>query len=331
MVILPLLAVTSADRLWIAYVVIALETTFAVFAIPAEHSLLPRLVDEKDLAAANGLNGLNNNLARLIGPALGGITAATVGLRGAVLLDSLSFLLAAGLAALIAGTHRANGERRHLMREMADGFQVVLRNRMMRALFAIVTITSIGEGIMSALFPVFVADALHGGVREVGWLMSSQAIGGIIGGLLTGVVARRLSAPRLLAVGLFLFGAIDVALFNYPRWTSAFAPAVAFIVVVGIPGALALAAAFTLMQLEIPDAMRARTMGVMMVLQSGAMLIGAGLAGGLTDRFGVITVLTGQGLGYIAAAIAFAALVRRIPRRSEAKPELVPAVSRAEA
>jgi hypothetical protein len=123
-----------------------------------------------------------------------------------------------------------------------------------------------------------------------------------------------------------LFGLIDVALFNYPRWTSAFAPAVAFIVVVGVPGALAAAAGFTLLQLNVADELRARTMSVLMVLESGAMLLGTVLAGNLTGKFGVITVLTGQGLGYVVAAIVWAVLARRMTGRVEARlPEPVPA------
>jgi MFS family permease len=330
LVILPLVAVTSADRLWLAYVVIAAQAVAAMFVAPAEHSLLPRLVDESDLPTANGLNGLNNNLARLVGPALGGVVAATLGLSGAVLLDSLSFLLAAVLSGLIVGAHRAasNGAQRHLLRELGEGVHVIVKSRMLRALFAVIAIISIGEGIMSSLFPVFVSDALHGGVRQMGWLMSSQAVGGIVGGLLSGAVARRLAAPRLLVVGVLLFGALDLALFNYPRWTDSFSPAVVLLVLVGIPGALATVAWFTLLQLEVPDALRARTLSVVIVLESAGMLAGAALAGGLTGHFGVINVLTGQGLGYVFAGLAFALLVRGVqvrtiqPRPSD-KPGLV--------
>ncbi len=334
LVILPLIAVTSVDRLGLAYAVIAIQTVLATFTIPAEHSLLPRLVDEPDLPTANGLNGLNNNLARLIGPALGGLVAASLGLTGAVLLDSLSFALAAALSALIVGAHRAaaskasnKGTRPHLLREFGEGVRVVVQSRMLHALFAIIAVASVGEGIMSSLFPVYVADALHGGVQQVGWLMSAQAVGGIVGGLLTGSVAKRLATTRILAIGLLLFGSIDIALFNYPRWTSAFTPAVILFVLVGIPSAFTYAAWFTLLQLEVPDQLRARTMGVLLVLESGGALIGAALAGALTSRFGVINVLTAQGLGYVVAALVFVLLARRVPqvRRRTDTPELTSA------
>jgi MFS family permease len=310
--LLPLLAFDSANRLWLAYLVIAAQALLTAFAIPAEHSLLPRLVPPEDLQAANGLSALNNNVARLIGPAAGGLVAATLGMAGAVWLDSASFLLAAVLSGLIAGTHRAaaEGARRHLLRELWQGIEVIWGSTMVRALMAIIVVIGIGEGIMGSLVAVFVADALHGGVRELGWLMSAQAVGGIAGGLATGMFARRFAATRLLSVGLLLFGTLDLALFNYPRWTSAFAPAVVLLVLVGIPGAVMTAAWFTLMQLGVADELRARAISVVLVLESGAMLIGAALAGTLTGKFGVINVLTGQGLGYVLAAGVFVLLIR---------------------
>ena len=68
--LLPLLAVRSAEQLWLLYLVAFCESTIAQFFGPAENALLPQLVSEDQLVAANSLNSLNNSLARLIGPAL---------------------------------------------------------------------------------------------------------------------------------------------------------------------------------------------------------------------------------------------------------------------
>ena len=311
--LLPLLAVNSAGDLWIAYLVIAAQSMFAVFVMPAEHALLPRLVEEPDLPAANGMNALNNNIARLLGPTLGVLVAVALGLTGAVLLDSASFLIAAGLCALISGTHRADtgsGER-HMLREIGDGARAIRQSVVLQALFAVIAVTAIGEGIMGSLFAVFVVDALHGDVPQVGWLMSAQAVGGIIGGLACGYAARRASPQRLLTVGLFTFGFIDLIIFNYPRWFEAFSPVVMLFVLVGIPTAIMGAAAFTLLQTAVPDGLRARVFSAILVVEAMSGLIGAVLAGTLTERFGVINVLTGQGAAYVLATFAFAYFIRR--------------------
>src|SRR4029079_19819884 len=74
---------------------------------------------------ANGLNALNNNLARLVGPVLGGFAAA-LGIGVVVGLDLVSFLLAAALIAAIGGAHRADRvEERHVIAELLDGLRLV--------------------------------------------------------------------------------------------------------------------------------------------------------------------------------------------------------------
>src|SRR5215212_6920564 len=94
LVILPLLLVRSVESIWIVYLVSFLQTTLAMFFGPAENALLPLLVREEELLAANSLNALNNNIARIIGPPIGGVILAAAGLSGVVLFDSVTFLVA---------------------------------------------------------------------------------------------------------------------------------------------------------------------------------------------------------------------------------------------
>src|SRR5215210_7061224 len=106
-ILLLLLAVDSADRLWLVYVVAFLSSIFSRFFRPAENALLPRLVAEDDLIPANSLNSLNNNLSLLLGPALGGLIAARYGLGGVALADAASFLVAGAMILAIATPSRA--------------------------------------------------------------------------------------------------------------------------------------------------------------------------------------------------------------------------------
>src|SRR5438034_74763 len=82
------------------------------------------------------------------------VVAASLGLSGAVLLDSVSFLVAAVLSGLIVGSHRvlSSGTQHHLMREFGEGVMAVMRSPMLRALIAIIGVVGVGEGIMSSLF-----------------------------------------------------------------------------------------------------------------------------------------------------------------------------------
>ncbi len=99
--LLPLLAVSSRGQLWLVYAVQVVASVLSQFFAPAENALLPRVVGPapEDLLAANALLSLGANLARLVGSPLGGVVAALLGLRGIVLLDAASFLVAAALIA----------------------------------------------------------------------------------------------------------------------------------------------------------------------------------------------------------------------------------------
>ena len=201
--VLPLMAVHDAGSVWIVYAVTFAVASLGQFFRPAEAALLPSLVEPDQLVAANSLNAVNNNLARLAGPAIGGIVAAWSGLAAVAVADTATFVAAVALLALVPGRHRAEtAERdqaaitdapegrdrsgihravRSVWRELVDGMALVRRSRVLLVLIATFTLTSVGEGLMGALFAVYVKEGLEGGVTEVGWLMSAQAVGGIVG------------------------------------------------------------------------------------------------------------------------------------------------------
>jgi MFS family permease len=98
---LPLLLVHGSASLWIIYPVLLGESVLAQFFRAAQSALLPTLVGEDLRVSANALSGLSLHLARLAGPALGGIVVGLVGLRGVIVADAVSFGIAAQLIALI--------------------------------------------------------------------------------------------------------------------------------------------------------------------------------------------------------------------------------------
>jgi MFS family permease len=99
--LLPLLAVDGRDRLWIVYLVMAVEAALAQLNDPARNALVPALVGREELVGANALVGLNGNLARLVGSPLGGVLVEVAGLPGLVVGDAVSFLLGAALIGLV--------------------------------------------------------------------------------------------------------------------------------------------------------------------------------------------------------------------------------------
>ncbi|GAA1853374.1 MFS transporter [Asanoa iriomotensis] len=329
--LLPLLLVRTADDVWIVVVVAFATQALAQFFQPAENALLPQLVDATRLPAANALNALNNNVARLVGPALGGVIAVAGGLAGAAVLDAATFAVAAVLCGLIRGRHRAEAsDNRDLRRELLEGLRAVAHNRIVRAIFVIIAVSSVGEGMMGTLFAVYVTKALHAGGRELGWLMSAQAVGGIIGSLAATRITARFRPVPLITTCWTFFGVVDVIIFNYPRWDTTFWPVLALFVVVGIPVGIHVGAIWTLFQIETPDRLRGRAFSAIWLGASIASVVGAGIAGALGDRIDVLTLLTVQGAGCVVAGLSFRLLAGKGPG-SLVRPEPQPKAAEATA
>jgi Na+/melibiose symporter-like transporter len=255
-----------------------------------------------------------------------------------VVLNIATYVVATLLMFGVPGRHRAEAAAedvdagkvgRRLTTEFVAGLRAASNSPMLRVVFAVLALVSIGEGVMGSLFAVFVARALDGGAAELGYLASGQAIGGVVGGLAGAWIGRRVAVHRQVAVGMVLFGLIDIVIFNYPRWLPEVWPGVALMALVGVPGALIMAGFMTILQSEVGDAYRGRVFSAAMVVQSMAMLAGTGLAATLTDRLGVIPVLTAQGAGYAIGGVCFGLLARRARRptapaeTAAAEPEVV--------
>ena len=325
--LLPLLVVRSAELLWIVYVVAFGQSLLAQFFGPAENALLPNLVGEEHLMAANSMNALNNNLARLIGPALGGVLAITLGLTGVALIDAATFLLAALLIALI---RQPDGAKAVAVAETAPrlfsaiwnewlaGLQMVRSERVLTVLFTIAAITALGEGVLSVLFIPFVTDVLRGEALELGWLMSAQAVGGLLGGMLLARVGSLLKPLRTIGPSALMFGLIDLAIFNYPAFFAGFTIALVLFVVVGLPGAAFSASFSTLLQRRVVDSYRGRVFGALNTTIALIMLGGMGLASIAGDVVGIVPVINIQGFGYIVAGL-LALRLRAAPSTADRK------------
>lgn len=326
--LLPLLLVRTPDLVWVVYVVAFVESCLEQFTAPAQNALLPTLVGEEHLVAANSLNGVSGNLARLVGPALGGLIAALGGLNGIVLADAASFVLAGLLVSFIAGrTMPAKpapssaedeslpaaeaGAIRRAGREWVDGLGVIFHERTLRFLLLMFGISMLGEGVFGVLYPVFVYRILHGGALQIGQLMSAQAVGGLIGGLLVGWIGKRVMSRWVIGLGQVAFGLIDLAIFNTPAFFPVYWLSVGLFVAVGIPGLASSTGAQSLLQARTPDAYLGRVFGALGTTMGLLGLIGAVIAGTLTDRFGLINVLNVQGAGYVVAGLLMVAFLPR--------------------
>ncbi|RYU13454.1 MFS transporter [Nocardioides iriomotensis] len=313
--VLPLVLVGDASTVWLLYPLLVLQSVVEVFFAPAEQAFLPRLVPDDELVTANALNAQAGQVARLVGGALGGVAAAAGGIPAVALLDVATFLVSALLISRIRTSGRVPAEpegadavaavERRLTRfrtELVEGLQVVRGSRVLVVVLVFALITSTGEGIMGTLFAPFVNDVLGGSGQAYGVISGSQAIGGIVGGLVAASIGHRLSPVLLLGAGAMVFGAVDLAIFLYPlALGEIWWPAVLGMVLVGLPGALTMAGYTTLFQRATADASRGRAFSLVALCRTVAVLVGTTLAGFLGEQVGILPVLAFQGVGYVVA------------------------------
>ena len=316
--LLLLFMVQSAESIWIIYLVAFLQATISQFFGPAENALLPQLVDESHLVAANSLNALNNNLARLGGPALGGLLLGSFGFRNVVVIDSLSFLISGLMIALILRPdlqveREPLRSQPHVWQDWVSGLRYIWNSRVVSVIFWVIGIAGIAEGLFNVSFVIFVRQNLGGDALEFGWLTSSQAIGGLIGGLLIGWIGNRMQ-PNRLAGALAVNGALILMMVSLPSLPLA----ITLLLLAGLPIVAYSVGVDTLLQRYVPDRYRGRVFGALGTSMAIFLLFGQGLASSLGDRLGVVPLLDLKGiLDIVAGSLAFTLLYRL----REAQPE----------
>jgi MFS family permease len=341
--LLPLLAVDGPGRLWIVYLVMAVEASLGQLNDPARNALVPSLVARDDLVAANALIGLNSNLARLVGSPLGGVLVELGGLPGLVIGDAVSFLLGAALLGLIQpsarspssprqnapsrseGPRRGSGAQpgsegaglstalRGMAREWVDGLRVTVGDHWLRWGLVVNGMAAVAQGVFTVLFVVFVTRELGGDGAQVGLLRGVQAIGGLLGGVVVVGLARRLEPGRLLGLCLVLFAVVDAAIWNGPLVTTDGWLYLGLFVAAGIPGIGVMTGLTALVQERTGGAYLGRVFATYLGSFNGLMAIGMLAAGLLGDAVGVVAVLNGQAALYLlAGVVALATLGRRV-------------------
>jgi predicted MFS family arabinose efflux permease len=335
LLLLPLLLVGAPGLVWLIYASRAATGTVGLFFDPAENALLPRLVGEDRLVAANALNALNNNLGRLVGPVIGGLAYARWGLGVAVLLDVATFLLSAALVAAIrtpsrparadGADHAAATAFERAAAEWRDGVRIVGRDRVLLTIFVALALGFVGEGTFEVGFSPLVIDALAVGATGAGVLMAAQAIGGIAAGGLVSAASSRLSPRLQFGLGLNGLGVCDAGMTNAGTLATPGTPALvaasAFMLLAGFPVVALNAASNTLVQVRVADAYRGRVFGALGAIGSLATLVGLAVGGVAIDAVGVVPVLSAGAAMWVVGG-AFALL--RIPPGAD-QPATLPA------
>jgi len=284
------------------YVIAAVSALLSAATEVAESSLVPRLVADDELDAANSLLSANWELAGIAGPAVAGLIVATVGAPLAILLDAGSFAVMTAVCLSLPPLHR-KASPEPAGPEPAGPARA--RDRWGPGILfrypAVLVLTACGfgmlflDGVATVLYPQYCRTFLHAGPTGYGVLVSAAGAGALLGVLAgPGLSGRLPPSPRLAAVigaGAALFG------------TLALAPGLAVAAVLLGLATFAWGPYYvferTLMQRLVPDQVRSRVAGARMTISSLGFPLGSAAGGTVTGGIGVtgtVLVVAGSGL-----------------------------------
>ncbi len=238
------------------------------------------------------------------GPALGGLLVATFGPHAAALFDAGTYLLSAVfVAALVLPTREVVAERlenaRHavaqILHEMAEGVRVVASRPLLRIVFLSIGILFLSQGIINPLLVVLINQIWGVGAQEFGWIISAQGVGGIIGTLVVGALAAKVSPRAMIIGGGTVAGAMFLAMVNQP---SPYA-AIGLMVILGIAIVAFDVGLTTLLQLGSDDANRGRVSSLMQTTMAASQLVAIAFTTLLADRLGAIALLNVAGILFL--------------------------------
>lgn len=276
---------------------------------PAWQSSVSEQVPAETVPAAVALNGISYNIARSIGPAIGGVVVATAGAVAAFALNALLFLplmLALFLWKRVAEPPRL--PREQLSRAIVSGVRYITNSPSIKIVLTRAMATGLIGSSISALMPLVARDLLHGGAQTYGIMFGAFGLGAVIGALGIGEVRNRMSGEAAVRACTFSMGGAiaGVALSREPVLTAT------ALVLAGAVWMMATTLFNIGVQLSAPRWVAGRSLAAYQAAFSGGFAIGSWGWGRLTDAAGVeIALLASAALMLISPLLG---LWLRMPR-----------------
>jgi predicted MFS family arabinose efflux permease len=300
-VALAALVASGRIRYWQVGVVAVLAGLTQAFDAPARQSFLAELVGKGDLVNAVALNSASFNAARIVGPALGGVLIARVGVVPSFLVNAVGLLVVA-LALLRLRVHGPAAVRRNttVAQEIAEGLRYAVRTPVIRLVLGLLFCVSITVFNFTVYVPLLARHVLGLGPEGFGFLMAALGVGAVSGALTVGF--RQAPEPPLR----LMTGAAAVALSGLLALSAArhVWVAVPLLFVTGFSGLILVASCNTRLQLAAPDELRGRMMSLYTLVWGGVFPIGAFCVGAISEAWGVSTAFLVQGTAGLGALAA---------------------------
>jgi MFS family permease len=291
-IVLAALVYFDAVRIWHVLMLSVVTGLAQAFGGPAHQSLLPSLVQTRDVPNAVAFNSIQFNLARVLGPLLAGAALSAFGIAACFALNGVSFLavIAALLALHVRHTPAPTTTRLH--QELASGLRFVREHHALGGLACLGFAATFLANPLITFLPLLTQEVFRGDVHQYTRLMACAGAGAVSGALVVAWLGRFRHMGRTLLAVQVLFGLL-IALFAATRiiWLNAvllFAAGACMVVVFAMLSSL--------VQLTAPNEMRGRVMSIYMVAFRGGMPLGSLAAGWAAQVTSAPAVLVANGL-----------------------------------
>jgi len=294
------LALSGVVEAWHVYVLGFLAGTVQVLDAPARQALTYRMVGPAELPNAIALNSGLFNGARIFGPGIGGVLIAAVGPGICFAVNAGSFLAVLGVLFLMRQEEFSpleRFERPTMLRGIGEGFRYVASSRRALTVLLLVAVVSMFAVNNNVLLPVLAKRTLHSGAGTFGLLSAFFGAGALVGALSAAAVGR--ARVKLVLLGAAGFGASQLLI--APE--RSLAAVLLLLLLGGVCFSLWSSNSNTLLQLEAPDHLRGRVVGLFFYGFAGTGSVGGLFSGWLAD-------VGGTELAYaVAGSVALAAAV----------------------
>lgn len=307
---LAALVATGVVRVWHIWCLSFTVGTAQSFGGPAYSALIPTLVDKKDLQNAIALNSIQFNVARVVGPALGGIALSKLGSAWCFTLNGISFIAVIFTLLIIRPQFVPQKTGESVIESMKQGIRFLRQKEGMLALMAVGFLATLLSFPLITFLPVMAREVFRGGSNTFTLFLCFSGIGSITGALIVaGIRSQRGLAERSLLMMVAL--GIAVAAFGISR---NLALSTSLVFAAGASMMVVLTLNTSLVQLYVNDAMRGRVMSVYNVSFRTGMPVGSLLSGLLIRRTSAPAIMIGNGCALVALALYFLTMQRRMSK-----------------
>ena len=303
-------------RVWAIYVLVTLAMSIFSLGVSGMNTVIPRLVERHELAAANAIENVYGSTTNVAGPALGGAFIALLGLTGAYVLDAATFAASLWSVWRLPALPPAHDAERPSLRTVAEGFRFVRQKKVLLGCF-LVDSNAMVFGMPRALFPALALKRFHGGAGILGLMYAAPYAGALVSSILSGWVGHVRRQGLIVAIAAALWGAAIVAFgFAGSLWL-----ALLFLAAAWAADNVSAVLRGTILWTVTPDWIRGRVSGIEFAQVASTPALGnveAGVVASLTSlRFSIVS----GGLACIAGTFLIVLAVPAILRYDARAPD----------